>query len=307
MTLATREQHYDVGVIVGRFQVDELHPMHRELIETVAAKHDRVIIFLGVSPIPGTVENPLNYLSRAQMLESAYPNIETYPVRDHASDEIWSQNLDSTLREILYPTQSAVLYGSRDSFIKGYHGTFPVRELLSEASESGSAVRKRIANSTPIDARSFRAGVIWSAANRFPQVHVTVDAAILSPDGSKLLLGRKKDEDLWRFIGGFVDIHDLSFEHAVNREVSEETGLLLNRSRFEYIGSVPIDDWRYRSASYQKIKTAFFLCHAAWGDMPKAGDDIAEVKWFEIETLTAGQIAESHRLLFAMFKEYIAR
>ena len=41
----------DVGIIVGRFQVADLHPAHIDLIETVVKAHKRVHILLGVSPL----------------------------------------------------------------------------------------------------------------------------------------------------------------------------------------------------------------------------------------------------------------
>ncbi len=34
----------DVGVIVGRFQVNELHEAHIDLITSVTNKHDRVLV-----------------------------------------------------------------------------------------------------------------------------------------------------------------------------------------------------------------------------------------------------------------------
>ncbi len=39
----------DVGVIVGRWQVDDLHEAHTRLIEEVRAQHKKVIIFVGLS------------------------------------------------------------------------------------------------------------------------------------------------------------------------------------------------------------------------------------------------------------------
>jgi bifunctional NMN adenylyltransferase/nudix hydrolase len=68
-----QEDSYDVGVIVGRFQVPELHDAHKDLIETVCDKHDKVIIFLGLSPLMVTRENPLDFESRKQMILESSP------------------------------------------------------------------------------------------------------------------------------------------------------------------------------------------------------------------------------------------
>ena len=47
----------DVGIIVARFQVHELHDAHRDLINSVLDRHDRVIIFLGLSEVRNTKRN----------------------------------------------------------------------------------------------------------------------------------------------------------------------------------------------------------------------------------------------------------
>ena len=44
-----REGMPDTGIIVGRFQVDDLHEGHKNFIDAVIKAHPRVIIFLGIS------------------------------------------------------------------------------------------------------------------------------------------------------------------------------------------------------------------------------------------------------------------
>jgi bifunctional NMN adenylyltransferase/nudix hydrolase len=53
--------------------VPELHDAHKDLIETVCDKHDKVIIFLGLSPLMVTRENPLDFESRKQMILEQFP------------------------------------------------------------------------------------------------------------------------------------------------------------------------------------------------------------------------------------------
>ena len=43
-----RFKEFNVGVIVGRFQVPELHRMHHDLIQSVIDRHEKVYIFLGI-------------------------------------------------------------------------------------------------------------------------------------------------------------------------------------------------------------------------------------------------------------------
>jgi len=63
----------DVGVIVGRFQVNELHDAHTDLITSVLNKHDRVLLFLGNSIIRNTLNNPLDYRARRAMIAEKFP------------------------------------------------------------------------------------------------------------------------------------------------------------------------------------------------------------------------------------------
>src|SRR5688572_27292483 len=94
------KEEYDVGVIVGRFQVPTLHTGHRSLINHVTKNHDKVVIILGVSPVLNTLNNPLDYEARAQMIQEAYPNIVVLPLLDQQNDSLWSSSLDRLLDNI---------------------------------------------------------------------------------------------------------------------------------------------------------------------------------------------------------------
>ena len=63
MNMKTVERTHTIGVIIGRFQVAELHEAHRELIETVLANHPKVLIYLGLSQVRGSIDDPLDFTS----------------------------------------------------------------------------------------------------------------------------------------------------------------------------------------------------------------------------------------------------
>lgn len=109
----------------------------------------------------------------------------------------------------------------------------------------------------------------------------TVDIAVLDRKSNpvRVLLGKRKHEDAYRFIGGFVDVEDNSLEEAAMRELKEECGL--QTLNCKYTGSFRIDDPRFREGA-DKIMTAFFCCDYISGE-PVASDDIHEVKWFELD------------------------
>jgi bifunctional NMN adenylyltransferase/nudix hydrolase len=235
------------------------------------------------------------------MLLEKFPNINVLYIKDQASDELWSKELDEKIGDLVGPNQTALLYGSRDSFIKYYTGKYATQELVQEVFVSGREVRKAISKTVKSSA-DFRAGVIWASGNQYPQCYATVDIAIFNEDNSKVLLGRKPKEDKFRFIGGFSTPTSNSYEDDAIREVEEETHLVINYPA--YIGSYLIDDWRYRSET-NKIKTLFFVATHTSG-IPQAGDDIAELKWFDIKKLKKVDIVEAHSVLLEALQEYLS-
>lgn len=273
------EPKYDVGVLVGRFQVDELHDGHKKIIEYVLSNHHKVIVFLGVSPLKCTIKNPLDFEARKQMIVDLNPNINVLYIKDQPSDETWSKNLDSQIRDLIGPSQTVVLYGGRDSFIKCYTGKYPTSELMSDIIVSGSQIRDNISNTVKASS-DFRKGVIWATCNQYPKCYTTVDIAIVDSEKKKVLLARKPNESLYRFVGGFVDPGE-TLEHAANREVIEETGLEV--ANIEYLTSFVQSDWRYRSER-DKITTAFFRGYYVFGS-PTPKDDICELRWFTYQEL----------------------
>ena len=288
----------DVGIIVGRFQVNELHEAHVDLINSVAQKHDRVLLFLGNSIIRNTTSNPLDYRARRAMIADKFPNVEIHYINDHPSDAVWSKNLDKQITEQLLPLQTVILYGSRDSFLKAYSGKFNVCELEATTFISGTEVRRRVSNNYPPTA-DYRAGMIAATAYRYPTAFQTVDIAVVN-DKREILLARKPDEKKWRFIGGFSDPRSVSLEADAKREVSEEASIEVDG--ITYLGSTLIDDWRYRGEQ-DKIKTALFVAKYVFGK-PEGADDIAEVKWVPIGTgLGKDNIEPLHHVLVDMFND----
>lgn len=292
----------DVGVIVGRFQVDNLHEGHIDLIQRVIDSHSKVIIFLGLSPCKCTVNNPLDFEARKQMILSRFPNVIVLYILDQYSDVAWSDNLDSQIKNIVGPNQSVVLYGSRDSFIKYYSGKYECSELEQTVFISGTDIRKKIANNV-VASPEFRKGVIWTVNNQYPKCFPTVDAAIIK-DFSHILLGKKDKEPKYRFPGGFVSPGE-TFETAVLREAYEETGLFFKEPP-RYLGSFVINDWRYRS-EVDKITSAFFILNYSEG-IPTPGDDIHELRWFPLAKSLEDVIVEEHKaMLFQLLTKFYGR
>jgi len=297
-----KDKTYDIGVIIGRFQIHELHVAHKKLIEHVLENHQKVILFLGVSPAINTRKNPLDFVSRKAMIEEMYGHRITtiLPINDKRNDAHWAKEVDGKIREI-FPLGSVVLYGSKDSFIPHYepYGKFDTCELEPETMISATEVREKVKNEV-LRSKEFRAGMIYAANSTFPFNYVTIDVAILDGNGN-VLLGKKPLEKEFRFVGGFTDITDTCFEHTVKREAMEETGLEIGD--IQYLSSHRVQDWRYTKEEDRSIITTFFKAKKIFGN-EKADDDISELCWFDIKTFKYKEnMVGEHQALFESLKK----
>lgn len=292
---------YSIGVIMARFQVHELHEGHIKLINQVCDNHKKVIIFLGVPIISNTKSNPLDFASRKAMLQEKYPQVVILPHKDQRSDERWSENLDNEIK-MPFGDLPAVLYGSRDSFIPHYKGKYPVIELVTDVYYSGTEVRKQVSQEI-LSTSDFRAGVIHATYAQRPVTYPTVDVVSYNEEG-KILLAKKPNEKDYRFIGGFVDRTDTSWEHAAKREFFEETGGC-EIGDLQYVASGVINDWRYAKAE-SGIMTTLYIGKFIMGRI-QPSDDIAVLEWIDLSEITTDKIMPEHQALFVKLKTYLLK
>lgn len=288
-----------MGVIVARFQTPYLTPGHRELIETVRARHRKFAIVLGIARVVPSRSNPLDHITRYKMIQDAYPGTLVYGIPDNRSDKLWSENLDMILR-MYHPHEKIVLYGGRDSFVPHYSGKFPAVELDSALSESGTQLRMEAFHEVR-ETEDFRRGVCYATANQYSKKVVCVDAAVIDVGKAfRVLLAQKKEDgEKWRFIGGHMD--QKTAEAAVRKEVSEEAGCSVDDVK--YIGSAIIDDWRYRG-NVDSIFTLFYEAKYVFGPV-RAGDDVDRVQWFHWTDLTEDMFVDEHKVLFRMYRDHL--
>lgn len=291
------QKSFKTGVIIGRFQVDELTNGHKDLISRVMDGHSKTFIILGLSPCKCTVNNPLDFQARKSMIRELYPDIEVLYVYDVGSNVLWSDTVDDLLIRAGCTSDNTCLYGSRDSFIQYYSGKFSTGVIKQEIFISGTQRRKELASRIERDA-SFRRGVIWATMNSYPVAYATIDIAIFNEDGTSILLGRKEQEKNYRFIGGFVSPGE-THENAAVRETKEEAGITIKN--MGYVSSFVIDDWRYRSEA-SKITTSLFECRA-WEGTPCPGDDMFELRWFPFNKHTTKQVVAEHKDMFSCLLE----
>lgn len=299
----------DMGVIIARFQTPYLTEGHRNLIESVRARHDKFVIILGVALVVPSRSNPLDFVTRHAMIQEMYPGTEVLPLMDQKFDSSWSRELDSLLRK-LHPHEKIVLYGGRDSFIGHYKGKFATVELAPNISESGTEARKGAFHSVQ-SSEDFRRGICYATANQYHKSVPTVDVAIekreistnkitlLSTDILWVLLAHKNEDGSgkWRFVGGHINVGKETAEQGGRRESREETGCSVGV--MTYIGSVPINDWRYVGTG-DSVFTTFFSGLYVDG-APNGDDDVNEVKWFKVESLNETMFVPEHHILLDMY------
>jgi bifunctional NMN adenylyltransferase/nudix hydrolase len=281
------------GVIIARFQTPYLHEGHFKLILSVKEKHNRVVIVLGVSPVKGSLRNPLDFYTRERMVKKSFPDVIVLPLADQRDDKKWSSDLDQLLNAT-FSNGRFVLYGSRDSFIPLYSGKNEVSAFPSAGDFNGSDLRDHICDKVR-DTEDFRCGIIYAYYNTYPKVYPTLDIAVFREGYQSILLGKRNSEGKWRLPGGFSDPSDDDYESAAQRELHEECGPI-EVGEMKYEKSFKVDDWRYKKET-DKIITLMFSCMYVFGD-PKGSDDIDEVAWFNLESLrkmiASKEIVEEH-------------
>lgn len=110
--------------------------------------------------------------------------------------------------------------------------------------------------------------------------------------------GQAPFKNRWAFPGGYVNVRDLeSIDEAVLRELHEETGvtnLLCTPEQFRTYASAERDPrWYTVDTVYQ------YHMSGMEADLvkPKAGDDAAEVKWFNVTDAMKLKLAFDHNVI----------
>lgn len=304
-----------LGVIVGRFQVPELHAAHRKLIRYASTNFDDVLIVIGTAMVLSKT-NPLPYTYVREIVKSGVlgcVNVHIGQIYDKPTNEEWSIVLDDKITT-MFPNHEVTLLGGRDSFIDRYTGIYTARvlgpDIFGESySSSGTKIRSTLSPNTYQDTASFYAGYIKAVQDRRDIINSTVDLTIYNENMDKLLLGRKKVDDGLRMPGGFINPGE-SAEDAAYRELEEETGItedhLIKSSMYPFRKLVFIDtniikDWRFRDST-DTILTHLFIGKVHENNKAiKASDDLVSLEWHSKKSLRKSHIADAHRdIILAM-------
>ena len=285
------QKHTTTGVVIARFQTHTLHAGHLYLLNWANNRNDQLCVVLGTTLIIPTKNNPLSFQVRKEMVLEAFPNAIVVEVIDCPSDEVWSRRVDKAIGAAV--GTNATIYGSRDSFVPHYSGTYPVETVPQIDSPSGTDLRAQCTDATVCSAE-FRKGLIYAATARYDRADPTVDGAVWKWDGKEflVLLGCKEgDGGLYCFMGGYAQKSDASYEAAVIRELGEEAGNIQTLPP-RYIMSCPVTDGRYEGSN-DTIFTALYALEYVSGD-GEAGDDINGMAWVALDRV-ADIIIPAHK------------
>ena len=116
---------------------------------------------------------------------------------------------------------------------------------------------------------------------------VAAASAVVVNDEHKILLQRRKDNDLWSLPGGAMEIGE-SIAQTVLREVLEESGLHVELVRLVGIYTDPRHVIAYSNGEVRQQFSICFACRVIGGEL-RGGDESTEVGFFapdELEDLT---------------------
>lgn len=306
-----------IAFVVGRYQNVELHQGYLHLFRQALLLNGVTdfVPVMGTSPIPSSRRNPFTFEERKQLfvdsLSSRDPDMLIVLAgfleqHDQNEDPVWSKNLDNLIDKFLaqpkYMDCEPVLVCSRDSFKSHYSGYIEVVEIEPDTdSITSTEARAKLLQEKTYVNRSYAIGKLKAINSKYPTVYPTVDIAIINVEKNEILLGRKPRESKFRFPGGFSDPTDASFLAAAKREAREEVGQI-ELSDWQHVTSMRVDDWRYRS-DVDKIITNFYRCSYIFG-RPIASDDLAEVKWFNLDEIKPEDVFPGHVQLLETLKVF---
>lgn len=155
-----------IGVVIGKFQVPELHEQHIALIQHVMNVSDDTCVLVGTDP-----NNP-EYLLPFECVEQSIRTdfvelFHVHPLVDVPNNDLnWSMQLDRFL-QLLFPFAEITLYCGRDGFRTRYHGKHRPVTVWSgnDPKVSATRIRESIISSAPVDSPIFRAGIIYGKGN----------------------------------------------------------------------------------------------------------------------------------------------
>jgi len=127
--------------------------------------------------------------------------------------------------------------------------------------------------------------------------HLTASALVLDATGERVLLTHHRKGGFWAQLGGHVEATDRSLADAALREGREESGI----EALRLLGDGPVDlDAHELSSAFGRCGTHLDVRYAAVarpGAEPVVSAESHDVRWFPVDALPAGVVADIGRLV----------
>ncbi|MBI3733415.1 MAG: NUDIX domain-containing protein, partial [Chloroflexi bacterium] len=100
----------------------------------------------------------------------------------------------------------------------------------------------------------------------------------------RVLLQKRRDNSLWGFPGGMVELGESAHE-AMCREVREEVGLEVVPTQLIGIYTAPRFDKTYPNGDQMQLFITFFECRVVGGALQKQESEVLDIGWFALDDL----------------------
>jgi bifunctional NMN adenylyltransferase/nudix hydrolase len=134
-----------LGVIIGRFQVPQLHEGHIKLISKALVDCTTIMFLLGCTTVRDE-RNPYDIEHRKKVISKIFGGYCVELLWDNPSDYVWSDQLDMLIANYAHYrgyAKNIYLYHSRDSFKDHYKGSHPLIEVEEVPGVSGTKLRSQ--------------------------------------------------------------------------------------------------------------------------------------------------------------------
>lgn len=110
-------------------------------------------------------------------------------------------------------------------------------------------------------------------------------ASVIVLDGqNRLLLQRRKDNGMWGYAGGAVELYE-RVEDAAARELREETGLIADQLELLGVFSGPELRYTYPNGDQVSIVDIVYLCRKYHGQLRPQPEEVTELAFFSPDRL----------------------
>ena len=100
----------------------------------------------------------------------------------------------------------------------------------------------------------------------------------------RVLLQRRRDNGLWGFPGGLIELGE-SATDAVRREFREEVGLQIEPKRLVGVYTSLDFDRSYPNGDQSQLFASFFECETIGGELQMQEEEVLELGWFDLDNL----------------------